>query len=131
MLREIAEVIKMEEEGITDFTKEGKCSGCGQCCAAVLPVSEEELKIITKYIAKHNIKPQRHDIGFSRPHKDLTCPFLDNRKEYRCLIYPVRPDVCKHFICNIPQSKVIADRKRFWETRKGFYMWNLFGKKKR
>ena len=131
MLGKIEEVIKEMEQGLNDFTKDGKCSGCGQCCSALLPVSESELKVIKRYVAKHRIKPQRHDIGLSIPYRDLTCPFLDNRRKHKCLIYPVRPDICKHFICNVPPSKAEADKKAFWKDRKGFYMWNLFKNKKR
>lgn len=30
----------------TDFTVNGKCSNCGECCSAVLPISNKELKHI-------------------------------------------------------------------------------------
>jgi hypothetical protein len=81
---------------VTDFTVEGKCSNCGKCCSNALPLSAGEVKTIKKYIKKHNIKEQRHNY---RVGTDMTCPFRDevNRK---CLIYDVRPQICKQFVCN-------------------------------
>lgn len=29
-----------------DFTKNGKCTGCGSCCSNILPMTEEEVGII-------------------------------------------------------------------------------------
>lgn len=81
---------------VTDYTIEGKCSNCGECCSNALPLSAGEIKIIKNYIKKHNIKEQRHNY---RVGTDMTCPFRDeaNRK---CLIYDVRPQICKQFVCN-------------------------------
>lgn len=81
---------------VIDYTVNGKCSSCGQCCSNLLPLSDGEVKRIKEYIRKHNIKEQRHNgmVGV-----DMTCPFRDeaNRK---CLIYEIRPAICKQFMCN-------------------------------
>ena len=31
---------------VKDFSINGKCSMCGECCGAILPVSEKEIKRI-------------------------------------------------------------------------------------
>lgn len=51
----------MDNIQITDFTFNGKCSNCGQCCSNLLPLSDSEVKRIKQYIKKHNIKEQRHN----------------------------------------------------------------------
>ena len=35
---------------VKDFSINGKCSMCGECCGAILPVSEKEIKRIKKYV---------------------------------------------------------------------------------
>lgn len=114
------------ESGVYDFTKNGKCSNCGECCSALLPLSEAETKRIKAYVKKHNIKPHKHNRLIAAANTiDIICPFMDSSKEHKCDIYKVRPDICKHFICNVPPSKVEADKALFWKTRKAVYMWDL------
>lgn len=84
------------EATIVDFTKDGKCSNCGECCSNILPMSHKDIKRIKAYIKQHNIKEQRHN---ALAGIDMTCPFRDeaNRK---CLIYEIRPAICGQFMCN-------------------------------
>lgn len=44
------------EDVIEDFTKNGECSRCGNCCGRLLPLSKKEMDAIKNYIKKHNIK---------------------------------------------------------------------------
>lgn len=81
---------------ITDFTKNGKCSGCGNCCSDLLPVTDEELEVIRKYVKKHRIKSQVPKVVNG---VYLMCPF---RSTKGCVIYEVRPQICKSFVCNKP-----------------------------
>lgn len=99
--------MKQTEITIKDFTKDGKCSNCGECCSNILPMSRKDIKRIKAYVKQHNIKEQRHNalVGI-----DMTCPFRDeaNRK---CLIYEIRPAICRCFMCNhttedIQKSKI-------------------------
>ena len=87
---------------ITDYTQDGKCSNCGQCCSNFLPMTKGEVTRIKAYIKEHGIKEQRHNalVGF-----DMTCPFRDeaNRK---CLIYEIRPAICKQFMCNHTEEDI-------------------------
>lgn len=40
---------------ITNFTKNGKCSNCGECCTRFLPISSKEKKEIMRYLEKNEI----------------------------------------------------------------------------
>lgn len=103
----ITEAMEDQEHGAYDFTEDGKCSGCGGCCSNFLPMTEKEIRTIKRYVKKHNIRPQRHVvIPMAKPvHMDLTCPFLDDKKETeKCTIYEVRPAICRYFVCNDPHG---------------------------
>jgi len=95
---------------------EHKCTGCGGCCSSLLPVSIKEIRQIQKYIKTNKIKPKRA-IGL------LDCPFFDiSRPKDKCLIYPVRPWICKVFYCD----GVVADRKAMRQTRLPVNMQEVF-----
>lgn len=96
------EMLEDFKNGVYDFTKDGKCIGCGACCSRFLPMSQREIDTIKKYIKRHNIKKQMHGVNvLAVPSLDFMCPFLDDTKQDRkCTIYEVRPLVCKKFICN-------------------------------
>lgn len=126
MIGEIGNILQEMEDGVYNLCKDGKCTGCGECCSALLPISEQELKTIKRYVKKHNIKPHRHDVVHTEC-IDLACPFLNTNKENeKCDIYKVRPKICRVFKCDTPPSKVKEDKEKFWKERDGFYMWNLF-----
>lgn len=67
--------------------KHTNCTNCGKCCGPVL-MGEREYKTIKDYCIKNNIKP------FFR--LDNTCYFRDEENK-KCLIYKVRPVICKLF----------------------------------
>lgn len=92
----------MQELKIVNNTVDGKCSNCGQCCSDLLPMSAEEVTRIKIYIKRHNIKEQRHNFLLG---VDLTCPFRDEAKR-KCLVYPVRPAICRQFMCNHSQEDI-------------------------
>ena len=71
----------------------GHCSKCGECCTCFLPVTQEELNQIQYYVLRNNIKPQKQMLVMQNR---LTCPYYDSKK---CLIYEVRPLICKEFYC--------------------------------
>lgn len=119
MIGTLQQVFEDMERGVYDFTKDGKCSGCGQCCSAYIPLSSSEIKEIKRYIKKHHIREQKHFAPTMTPTLDLTCPFLDDSKEKdKCTIYSVRPQICRCFICSKPPSKVKENKELFWRTRK-------------
>ena len=63
------------------------CTNCGKCCG-IIPATNKEVETIRKYIAENDIKPIKGDMA--------TCPFRDEVKK-KCLIYPVRPLICRLF----------------------------------
>ena len=93
----------MEYASVKDFTDNGKCSNCGQCCSNLLPLSNREIKNIKAYIKKHKIKEQRHN-GMTGV--DMTCPFRDEANK-KCLIYEIRPAICRQFMCNHTQADIM------------------------
>ena len=126
----LEQCIKDMENGVTNFCKDGKCTGCGACCSDFLPLSNKEIKEISDYIKKKNIKPTARNLPITDITFDLTCPFLDNSKECdKCKIYPVRPKICRTFKCDIPPSKIKENKKLFWSTRKPYSMRELFQSK--
>jgi Fe-S-cluster containining protein len=85
---------------ITDFTKDGKCIRCGQCCTEILPLSDEELLAIKKYVKKNKIHNQH--LRILNVQRDITCPLMSPKRE--CLIYDIRPAICQSFMCNWTQD---------------------------
>ena len=119
----IGEIYKNIVEGnveITDNTICGKCSKCGECCSYFLPICQEELDIIQEYVIKNNIKPQTQMLVMQNR---LCCPYYNGKK---CLVYEVRPLICKEFYCNkkmdIETAKKFKDKEyvsvNMWEIAK-------------
>lgn len=103
------------EDNIYNFTKDGKCSGCGNCCSNLLPMSQKEVDVIHRYIKKHDIKECKHLLPVATPVFDMTCPFRDNDKGI-CAIYEVRPEICRQFICD-SEKRAKHNRKLLGQTR--------------
>lgn len=90
-----------------DYTNNGKCSNCGRCCSNLLPLTDDEIVRIKKYIKKHNIKKQVHNV---LEKIDMNCPFRDEINK-KCLIYEIRPEICRQFMCNHNEADIIN-----WKT---------------
>lgn len=87
----------------TDFTCDGHCSRCGACCAHHLGLMNHEIDRIHKYVKQHHIQPVRHGTPTAdQASIDLVCPFaqLDAMGYATCLIYPIRPAICRVYQCN-------------------------------
>lgn len=108
----IEKVIHDMEKGVMDFTVNGECSNRGGCCSNFLPVSGKEIKGIRRYIRKKKIKEQKHIVPASTPIEDWTCPFRDNTSK-KCVIYAVRPAICRDFRCDKPRKKIQADKAMY------------------
>ena len=105
--KKFLEMIKELAEGnveIVNNTICGKCSKCGECCSPFLPICQDELNIIQKYIIDNNIKPQTQVMVMQNR---LACPYYDGKK---CLIYEVRPLICKEFYCNKKMDMEMASK---------------------
>ena len=107
---------------VTDFTIKGKCSNCGGCCSNCLPLSDKEAKQIKAYIKKHDIKEQRHNFMLGT---DLTCPFRDEANK-KCLIYEIRPEICRQFMCNHTKENIMKWKLDFHKKFRVVFMRNEF-----
>lgn len=110
-IQEIFESIVKGEGKITDNSICGKCSKCGECCTPYLPITQKELFRIAEFVEKNNIKPQRQLLVMQNR---LSCPYHDGKK---CLIYEVRPLICREFYCykqvNMELANKFINEKRY------------------
>ena len=86
-----------------DRTKHGQCIGCGECCADALPLTPFDVRRVAAYVRKHGIRPVSHKVNMKWiPPRDDMCPFFNDSKPMgtRCLVYPVRPIICRHYTCH-------------------------------
>lgn len=107
---------------VTDFTNNGRCSNCGKCCSNLLPLSNNEVKTIKQYIKKHKIKEQRHNAMLG---VDMTCPFRDEANK-KCLIYEIRPAICRQFMCNHTKEDIMNWKIDFHKKYTVVFMRNEF-----
>lgn len=70
---------------LLNIPKHVKCTNCGGCCGPVF-ANATELDKIRAYVKEHGILPRDND--------PITCLFRDE-EEKRCIIYPVRPMICR------------------------------------
>jgi Fe-S-cluster containining protein len=92
---------------ITNYTCNGKCSGCGQCCGDILHLSKKEIHRIDRYLKEHKVEATPRIVLVSY---DNTCPFRDNGNK-KCKIYEVRPDICRVFQCNKTPEEAFKNRE--------------------
>lgn len=116
----------MNDAIVTDYTVNGKCSNCGQCCSNCLPLSDAEVRRIKAYIKKHKIKEQRHNVMTG---VDMTCPFRDERNK-KCLIYEIRPAICREFMCNHSHDDIMKAKLDIHKINRVVFMrTEFFGNK--
>lgn len=111
MLGTIDTMLRDMKEGVHDYTKNSECPGCGQCCSDFLPLSQKEIVSIKRYIKKNGIKAQKHFIPTTDGvYIDMTCPFRSD-SEHKCMIYEIRPLICRVFRCDKPKSGKIPSKR--------------------
>ena len=128
---EVISVLESVKKGMDDniynFTVNGKCSQCGACCSDLLPMSEKEIREILRLIKKNGITECKHLLPTANPCMDMTCPFLDtDKKSEKCRIYPVRPAICRQFICDSQKSakhnrELLKQTRRIVDVRREFF----------
>lgn len=118
----VADTRRCMENGTYDFTKNGKCSKCGNCCTALLPLQESEVTRLKKLIKDRHLKPHKQPIVVQAI--DLTCPFLSD--DNLCQIYDERPLICKIFKCNSGGKPSMEDLMRFKEPIVAINVRDLF-----
>ncbi len=122
----INDVLRDMKDGVFDYTSDGQCSGCGQCCTDLLPVSHKEIKEIQRYIKKHKIEPQKRFLPTADGMMfDLMCPFR-NDSDRKCMIYKVRPLICRDFKCDHPKKGIKPDEQLYKMSRKVISMRTVF-----
>ena len=100
-----------------NFCKNNECSRCGGCCTPFLPMTKSEVKTVREYLKKN---PKIKDRALENPIFEngkvyVRCCFYDSKKK-ECMIYPVRPFICKAYKCNQDDLK-IEDNKNFIESK--------------
>ena len=105
LLGTVEQMLATMESGVWDYTENDECSGCGNCCGNILPISSKEIKRIKRYIEKHGIKEQIRRFPTANPTIDMQCPFRDEIGR-RCTIYPVRPAICQDFRCDKSEKEI-------------------------
>lgn len=54
---------------------DGYCSGCGECCADLLPLTKGEIKRLRDYARKHHLQENKRSFLETKGGPDLSCPF--------------------------------------------------------
>lgn len=90
-------------EDLRNVLPETKCSKCGKCCGPVM-ITPVEINDIVNYLMEHklwkividNLKSKKDEINID---KKMICPLQrrNERDENECIVYPVRPIVCREF----------------------------------
>lgn len=80
-----------------NFTCNGKCSKCGECCGVILPIDQEDADIMQNFIIKNKIFPQKQKLVMEQKWQ---CPYYTGNKEKGCSIYAARPKICRIFKCD-------------------------------
>lgn len=92
---------------------DGSCSGCSSCCHGMtLPITEEEAERMADYAAKKKYLPAPLEYmpgPWAQPGRKARCPFLDKG---RCVVYPVRPKICRDFLCCMDEDKMKSLRNK-------------------
>ncbi len=103
------------------------CQNCGRCCGPVL-ISPIEKEKIRKFLLKNPKIAEYSKRNFALT---LNCIFRNN-EEKKCMIYPVRPSICRTFCC----QKTPSQNKKDFEpkfpkcrTSKFSYINESFGNK--
>lgn len=87
-------------DDVVDMTCNGECSRCGECCGLYIPFNDTDIDIIKQYVKEHNIQPQKRLVITEDGETfEARCCFYDKDNKC-CTIYPVRPFVCRDFICS-------------------------------
>lgn len=106
---------------VVDFTDNGKCQDCGNCCGNFLPITNAEKATIRRYVKKHNLHPAKPyfvEGPWAKPTVHTECPFLLNTDGHRCMIYSIRPGICRAYTCHDPlhNPEVVRVSLRSTET---------------
>jgi Fe-S-cluster containining protein len=118
------ELINKNLENIYNRIPDFKCNHCHKCCGPIIWFKIEEI-LIKDYIERDGIENVKWTAEeFNK--NNMKCPFLKNE---RCIIYSVRPIVCR-LQGNIPQLPCRFNKNSFMseeslkKIKKDFYELN-------
>lgn len=110
MIKSGVELVNDLLDNKTVDLKNPNCNNCNECCSALTIITTEEFEFYKKHfrskgknlfkecMKKHIEKEVKNNAI------NLTCPFSSKTK--RCLIYNIRPRVCKEFHCSPTLNKL-------------------------
>lgn len=89
--------------------KNHQCSRCGECCSPNIPFTKKELKVIKEYLETHPdiCEEANNNKLIDGENVYIKCTFF---KDNKCLIYPVRPLICRQFKCDQCESTMEQNR---------------------
>ena len=92
--------------------KNPNCNNCNECCSLLSMITPEEYQFYLKYFSTDKKGREIFKQGVTRWVEisrklnsfNMMCPFISKTK--RCLIYQIRPKVCKEFHCSPSLNKL-------------------------
>ena len=69
---------------------------------------------IKRFIKRYNVEEQIRRYPTAAHFVDMVCPFRDEVAK-TCTIYPVRPEICRTFICCHAKEEIERNRKELME----------------
>ena len=94
-------------ENVYNQIPEFDCKHCHNCCGPIIWFKTEDI-LMNDYMKKHNIENVKWTAEEFQKN-DMKCPFLKND---RCIIYQVRPIVCR-LQSNIPNLPCIFNKNGY------------------
>ena len=68
------------------------CLNCGSCCAMLL-IPPRQIQLIKDYLS---VNPKAKEFALAQPFSTQKCVFRNNESK-KCMVYPVRPYICKAY----------------------------------
>ena len=127
------QVIKNKMENIYNQIPEFDCKHCHKCCGPIIWFKTEDI-LINDYLKKHNIENVKWTTDEFQKN-EMKCPFLKND---RCVIYHVRPLVCRlqgniaDLPCLFNKNRYISEesikkiKKEIFDINREFHGDNIF-----
>ena len=120
--------LKNNIEGKVVDLKNPSCNNCNECCSLLTMITPEEYKFYLKYFTKDKKGREIFIQGVTRWVEtgrklnsfNMICPFTS--KTRRCLIYKIRPQICKEFHCSPNLNKL---NKSIIENSEHYTMYDI------
>ena len=99
----VSEFLQHQINGKVVDLKNPNCNNCNECCSLLSMITPEEYQFYLKYFSTDKKGREIFKQGVTRWVEisrklnsfNMMCPFISKTK--RCLIYQIRPKVCKEF----------------------------------